>query len=322
MKIETGDGWELRRGSCLDPAHGLASLADDFVDHVIVDPPYSARTHDGQRHERDDDAEGRISDDGLGYDALDAEGVRVLSKEYDRVSRGWNLVMTSHDLWPLWEHEMKALGRYVFAPLPIVIPGMNVRLQGDGPSNWTVWLVVSRPRVTKNWGTKPGAYCGIPPAEKSVVKGAKHRLLLDALVRDYTIRGDTILDSHVGSGTTGIACLRLGRRFVGWEVVPKHGDVAMKNLRATKLDSTPLFDTTRAMQITFDTCNIDDQIVQALTSLSRTSHASELCELIGGVDRKVMTEAIHRLSARGVVYRKRSTIGLVGGIAELFEGGP
>jgi DNA modification methylase len=42
--------------------------------------------------------------------------------------------------------------------------------------------------------------------------------LLEALIRDFTDPGDIILDPTMGEGTTGEACLRLGRRFIGAEL--------------------------------------------------------------------------------------------------------
>ena len=35
-------------------------------------------------------------------------------------------------------------------------------------------------------------------------------------------KGETILDPYCGSGTTGIACIRSGRKFIGIEKDPKH----------------------------------------------------------------------------------------------------
>lgn len=40
------------------------------------------------------------------------------------------------------------------------------------------------------------------------------------------IQSQTILDPYMGSGTTGVACVDLGRRFVGIEIDPAHFDVA------------------------------------------------------------------------------------------------
>ena len=45
-------------------------------------------------------------------------------------------------------------------------------------------------------------------------------------------RGETILDPFMGSGTTGIACAKLGRRFIGIEIEPKYFDVACKRIEA------------------------------------------------------------------------------------------
>ena len=41
--------------------------------------------------------------------------------------------------------------------------------------------------------------------------------LLEYLVRTYTNEGETVLDNCMGSGSTGVACVRAGRRFIGIE---------------------------------------------------------------------------------------------------------
>lgn len=41
--------------------------------------------------------------------------------------------------------------------------------------------------------------------------------LLEYLVRTYTNEGETVLDNCMGSGSTGVACIRAGRRFIGME---------------------------------------------------------------------------------------------------------
>lgn len=51
----------------------------------------------------------------------------------------------------------------------------------------------------------------------------------------------TILDPFMGSGTTGVACVRLGRRFIGIEKEPKYFKIACKRIEA-ELNSKPLFE--------------------------------------------------------------------------------
>ncbi len=43
---------------------------------------------------------------------------------------------------------------------------------------------------------------------------------------------NTILDPFMGSGTTGVACVKLGRRFVGIEIEPKYFDIACRRIEA------------------------------------------------------------------------------------------
>ena len=40
----------------------------------------------------------------------------------------------------------------------------------------------------------------------------------------------TVLDPFMGSGTTGVACAKLGRKFIGIELEPKYFDVACKRI--------------------------------------------------------------------------------------------
>lgn len=236
FRVERGDGWELHLGDWRD-----ADLPK--VDATIEDPPYSERTHGGQRHERATNyrSKGRhshaLADTGdLGYDALSPEEARDVTETASGVTRGWVCQMTSHDLVGAYEQGFKRAGRYVFAPIPIVIPGMNVRLAGDGPSNWTVYLVVARTTERICWGTKPGAYTRYtePPRDRKVVKGSKSVALMEAIVGDYTAPGDLVMDRFAGSGTTGVAAIRMGRQFVGWERKPEHFEIALKRLRAAR----------------------------------------------------------------------------------------
>lgn len=41
--------------------------------------------------------------------------------------------------------------------------------------------------------------------------------LLEYLVRTYTSEGETVMDNCMGSGTTGVACMNTGRKFIGME---------------------------------------------------------------------------------------------------------
>lgn len=49
--------------------------------------------------------------------------------------------------------------------------------------------------------------------------------------------GSTIFDPYMGSGTTGVACVRTGRRFIGIEKEPKYFDIACKRIEKAVADN-------------------------------------------------------------------------------------
>jgi len=54
--------------------------------------------------------------------------------------------------------------------------------------------------------------------------------LLEYLVKTYTNQGDTVLDNCMGSGTTGVACKNLGRKFIGIEQDVNYFEIASKRI--------------------------------------------------------------------------------------------
>lgn len=54
--------------------------------------------------------------------------------------------------------------------------------------------------------------------------------LMEELIRVHTNKNDIVIDPFMGSGTTGVACLNLGRKFIGVELDKKYYDIAKKRL--------------------------------------------------------------------------------------------
>ncbi len=197
------------------------------IDSVISDPPFSAKTH-----------EGHDAVEGDGYDSARRSKITYAAWTDEEVKSvcamlpeaGWVCVFTDHILARNWEHRMKEVGRYVFAPLPVIVRGRSVRLTGDGPSSWTDWLIPSRTKTEHKWGTLPGVYEGMRGNIEHM--GGKPLNAMCRIVEDYSSLGDTVLDFCMGSGTTGIACLRTGRKFIGIEKDPTHYATALARIQA------------------------------------------------------------------------------------------
>jgi len=210
-------------------------LADvDEVDCLITDPPYGARMHTGHSRVK---VSGLAVNQEIPYASWSADDVRVFVAAWAPRTRGWFVAMTSHDLWPAYEGALLEHGRYVFHPLPAVVRGMSVRLVGDGPASWAVWVVVARPRSKDyaTWGSLPGAYVTSNAGRCFV--GGKTMQLMSAIVRDYSRPGDLVCDPCAGYGTTLAAAVGLGRRAIGAELDPAtHARAIERFRRGTQLD--------------------------------------------------------------------------------------
>ena len=66
--------------------------------------------------------------------------------------------------------------------------------------------------------------------EKTKHPTGKPVALMEYLIRTYTHEGETVLDFTMGSGTTGVACKNLGRKFIGIELDQGYFDIAVKRI--------------------------------------------------------------------------------------------
>lgn len=55
--------------------------------------------------------------------------------------------------------------------------------------------------------------------------------LLEDLIKTYTNEGDIILDFTMGSGSTGVACKNLNRKFIGIELDEKYFDISVNRIK-------------------------------------------------------------------------------------------
>lgn len=213
-----------------DLRHGdYATVMQDVrADCLITDAPYSARTHTAH-DQAVSDTRGDVSGSGnecnrraIEYTAWTPTDVQAFADFWCPRIDGWMVSITDHHLAPVWAEAFESHGLYAFSPLAFVHPGSRVRLAGDGPAQWSVWIVVARPRKApySKWGSLPGAYVmpkDAPPEPKREI-GGKPEWLMRELVKDYSRPGDLICDPCAGWSSTGVAALQEHRRFVGSEV--------------------------------------------------------------------------------------------------------
>jgi site-specific DNA-methyltransferase (adenine-specific) len=221
-------------------------------DALVVDAPYSAKTHSGhddgaeqarfrpkdERRLRTDKRDGTVYAVGanrrrsINYLPWTDDDVCAFVDAWAPLVRGWIVSITDHTLAQSWAGAYEVNERLSFQPVPLIERGMTVRLCGGGPSSWATYAMVSRPRTMEwaRWSTLDGGYSG--PTEKKPVTGGKPLWLMHALVRDYTRPGDLVVDPCCGAGTTLLAARLEGRRAIGGDAMLEHAELAAERIRA------------------------------------------------------------------------------------------
>lgn len=77
----------------------------------------------------------------------------------------------------------------------------------------------------------PSDYLSFPAVvnnskEKTIHPTQKPVKLLEYLIKTYTNKDETVLDNCMGSGSTGVAAVRLGRQFIGYELEDEYFKIA------------------------------------------------------------------------------------------------
>lgn len=276
-RLYADDLAEVWRGDSLDPADIAMVMGERKADALIFDAPYSTRTHTGHR-------EGKMTADRAAafaarplknrlsranakaeraYAARKSEAgesgrrdidyppwtpgdVDIFAELWAPRCLGWIVSITDDVLAQHWRAAYEVEGLVTFASLPLVEIGSRVRMSGDGPSSWSCFVMVGRPkgRSFQRWGTLPGAY--IVPGERKQnsaegsdrIVGGKPIWAMELIVRDYSRDGTLVVDPTCGAATTGLAALRMGRRFIGIEKDHGTASLAAEIIRAERQHST------------------------------------------------------------------------------------
>lgn len=200
---------ELQLGDCLELMRELPSKS---IDCVVTDPPYGKKPagHFGQR-------------DAIRFDLDDFDwDVKPNADKFQEMFRASN----NQIIW----------GANYFLDY---LPPTNCILvwdkkNGDNPYAdveiaWTSFTSASR--IFRQFWL--GAH--IHRIEKIEHPTQKSRALMEWCILNYTDAGDTVLDPFMGSGTTGVACVKLQRNFIGMEINPDYFKIAERRIKEAQL---------------------------------------------------------------------------------------
>lgn len=214
--------WHVECGESLDL---LRRLGPASVEHVIADPPYDIRTHARARSLKDGGSDIHIDFKPL----ADFAFVPIMLD----VATRWVICFCA--LEQLGDYQ-EAAGDEAWTRAGVWIRTNGTpQISGDRPAQGAEGIAIMHSARTKrawnNGGHRAMWRCGIEKEDRQHPTQKPLSLMLD-LVSQFTDPGDLVVDPYVGSGTTGVACLRLGRRFIGCDIDPKYAQIAIDRLRA------------------------------------------------------------------------------------------
>lgn len=223
---------ELFHGDCLDV---MATLPSASVDLILCDLPYGTTACSW--------------DSIIPFDALWEQYRRIAKPNAAIVLTASQpftsaLVLSAPDIFKYcwcWDKVNRHTGYGNVSFMPLKRHEDIVVFVRDGRPTFNRQMTEGTPYKAKRSGTIPGVYeggglhprdsensgtrnpisilqikadvkteMGLHPTQKPVA-------LMEYLIRTYTNVGDTVLDNCMGSGTTGVAAILSGRRFIGIE---------------------------------------------------------------------------------------------------------
>lgn len=238
LKAVTGPGWELRLGNSLHDAW-------PECDHVITDTPYCEHVHAKHRTNKTDGGKTNVK---IEFDAFDSYARAMTAIKIALVVRRWVLLFTDAETVGEWQDALRfarvipsaKAGRESIRPIRVGTwhkPDACPQFTGDRPGQSTESVVIGHPpgRCRWNGGGLP-AFWSYPTRDgcSRIHQTQKPVALLERMMEQFTDPGDLVLDPFAGSASSGVAAIRSGRRWLGWEMDRAAFEAARRRLESTR----------------------------------------------------------------------------------------
>lgn len=221
MKVEIGNA-TLYLGDCMEILPTL-----EKVDAVITDPPYGQEATHANHLANVKLKNGNLAGQALGFDGITKEQMVQMASTWVNLAQRW-VVFTSEWKFLNALDEADLLVRFGIWRKPDGAP----QFTGDRPGTGWEAIAICHRQGKKRWngGGKHSVYTWPKGSNNSGHPTGKPIGLFSDFVQDFTDKGESILDPFMGSGTTGVAAVQMGRKFIGIEREPSYFDIACKRI--------------------------------------------------------------------------------------------
>ena len=204
-----------------DCLEAMKDMSDNQFDLAIVDPPYGIGFGEFNRTNKDSTGKRYKANKYKQGNWDTAIPNDVYFKELMRVSE--NQIIWGGNYFPyIWKNGCKG---FIFWYKGNPVPNFS-----DGELAWTSFNKVAKQYDYRYYGAlegKTSASNKIHPTQKPIA-------LYEWLLMNYAKGGDTILDTHLGSGSIAIACHNLGYDLTGYEIDKDYYEAAVKRIEQHK----------------------------------------------------------------------------------------
>lgn len=232
VREERIGGQRLILGDCMAVMPTLGRF-----DHVICDPPYEASLHAAKasphQHIR--------TDGGTELKALRFSGIddirQTVGDTVSQICDGWFIAFCTVEGVAPWADTINASAmKYKRACIWVKVNSAP-QFNGQGPAQGAECFVTAwggKGHARWNGGGKAGIYTHTanPPNRHGGHPTEKPVRLMSALLADFTNEGQMVLDPFMGSGTTLVACQKMGRAGTGIELDPAYFQMACDRVHA------------------------------------------------------------------------------------------
>ena len=222
----------LYRGDCMEVLPTL-----ERVDAVITDPPYEMEAHTKGRRllGRQESGERTVEYGEIDFAPMNEILRNESSSAAALVCDGWMLVFCQAEAVAAWRNSHELAGARYKRAMVWLKPDGAPQFTGDRPGMGYESIVASwcgTGRSKWNGGGRHGVF---NHAQRDNNNPKQHMTqkplaLMIELVGLFSNQKETILDPFMGSGTTGVAAIQLGRKFIGIERERKYFDIACKRI--------------------------------------------------------------------------------------------